>query len=257
MSLVVVVAQGLVTIQDLGRPGHMHEAVPPGGALVPELAITANRHADNPDDAPVVEVMGRLVVRAEQPVTIGTNEAGFTLGAGHQVVIASDTRRAVYLTMRGGIDAPVVLGGRGTLLCAGLGRIVRAGDRLVAAPRAPIVASPNPPLGDGPIRVMAGPDAFPPEALATLTAAPYRISRSSDRVGTRLDGAPLPTPAMATRSRPMVRGAIEVPGDGLPIVLGPEHPTTGGYPIIGVIARADLGRFFDRQIGRDIRFVVG
>jgi allophanate hydrolase subunit 2 len=54
----------------------------------------------------------------------------------------------------------------------------------------------------------------------------------------------------------MVRGAIEVPGDGQPIVLGPEHPTTGGYPLIGVIASADLGRFFAIRVGGSVRFVV-
>jgi allophanate hydrolase subunit 2 len=54
----------------------------------------------------------------------------------------------------------------------------------------------------------------------------------------------------------MVRGAIEVPRDGQPIVLGPEHPTTGGYPVIGVIASEDLGRFFATGVGRQVRFIV-
>jgi 5-oxoprolinase (ATP-hydrolysing) subunit C len=52
----------------------------------------------------------------------------------------------------------------------------------------------------------------------------------------------------------MVIGAIEVPRDGNPIVLGPEHPTTGGYPIIAVVASADLGRLFSIRLGGTVRF---
>jgi allophanate hydrolase subunit 2 len=54
----------------------------------------------------------------------------------------------------------------------------------------------------------------------------------------------------------MVIGALEVPRDGMPIVLGPEHPTTGGYPVIGVIASAELGRFFAIRLGGTVRFRV-
>ena len=57
------------------------------------------------------------------------------------------------------------------------------------------------------------------------------------------------------RSRPMVRGAIEVPGDGAPIVLGPDHPTTGGYPVLAVIAERDLGSLFAIRLGGTVRFV--
>jgi allophanate hydrolase subunit 2 len=52
----------------------------------------------------------------------------------------------------------------------------------------------------------------------------------------------------------MVAGAIEVPPSGAPIVLGPDHPTTGGYPVIAVVLHADLGRFHARRLGATIRF---
>jgi allophanate hydrolase subunit 2 len=55
----------------------------------------------------------------------------------------------------------------------------------------------------------------------------------------------------------MVRGAIEVPRDGQPIVLGPEHPTTGGYPVIAVITSTDLDRFFALPLGRPVQFECG
>jgi allophanate hydrolase subunit 2 len=109
------------------------------------------------------------------------------------------------------------------------------------------------------IRVVPGPDthAFAPDTLAALVSAPYRIAPASDRVGTRLFGPVLARSSAPDRSRPTVIGAIEVPRDGQPIVLGPEHPTTGGYPIAGVICAADLDRFFAIRIGGDVVFEVG
>jgi allophanate hydrolase subunit 2 len=80
---------------------------------------------------------------------------------------------------------------------------------------------------------------------------------ASNRVGTRLAGPALPRRAdYRERSRPMVRGALEVPRDGQPIVLGPEHPTSGGYPVIGVIASAELGRFHAIRLGGSVRFLI-
>ncbi len=260
IGLVVVRATGLVTIQDLGRRGHMHEAVPPGGALVPELLIGANRTAHNPDDAPAIEVLGQLVVRATTELVIATDRTSERrLTAGEQLTIASERRRCTYLAIRGGVAAPRVLDGRGTLLCAGLGAPLRAGDS-IRIDRAAVVA--NPPVSfdaSDLIRVVAGPDsaAFAPRALELLTEAPYRVLPSSDRVGTRLHGSALPRdPGYRELSRPLVVGALEVPGDGQPIALGPEHPTTGGYPVIAVIAHADLGRFFAIPLGGEVRFTI-
>jgi len=257
MSLTVVRALGLVTIQDLGRPGRMHEAVPPGGALVPDRLIAANRATRNPDDAPAIEVLGQLVIRAERELQVATDTAAArVLGAGDEITVASEPRRVAYLAVRGGIAAPRVLGGRGALLCAGLGGLVRAGQRLATAELASVTPQPQATEPTGPIRLLAGPDPdhFAPGALDTLVGAEYRILPSSDRVGTRLDGPALPRTAAPEASRPMVIGAIEVPRDGKPIVLGPEHPTTGGYPIVAVVARADLGRLFSIRLGGAVRF---
>jgi len=255
MSLVVTRALGLVTVQDLGWPGRMHEALAPGGALVPELLVAANRAARNPDSAPAVEVIGRLVVRAEAELLVAT-DAARVLRSGDELVVESEPRRVTYLAIRGGIAAPLVLGGRGTQLSAGLGALVRAGDRL-HADRAGALDLPVERFLDGDlVRIIAGPDddAFGPRALELLLSAPYRILPTSDRVGTRLEGTAIPRSPDAGGSRPMVRGAIEVPPDGKPIVLGPEHPTTGGYPVIAVIAHADLGRCFAIRLGGTVRF---
>jgi allophanate hydrolase subunit 2 len=270
MSFSAVRALGLVTVQDLGRQGHMHEAVPPGGALVAERLIAANRAVRNPDGAPALEILGQLAIRAEQPLYAATDTTAARLvPAGGELVVASEPRRVAYLAVRGGIAAPLVFGGRGALLCANLGGLVRAGQRFELAGLAEIAppasaaaapdASAGPPAGaeaEAPIRLIPGPDpaAFVPGALDRLLSSGYRILPSSNRVGTRLDGPALPRSDAPEVSRPMVLGAIEVPRDGKPIVLGPEHPTTGGYPIIAVVARADLGRLFSIRPGGAVRF---
>jgi 5-oxoprolinase (ATP-hydrolysing) subunit C len=285
MSLVIVRAAGLVTVQDRGRRGHMHEALPPGGALVDGLLVAANRAASNPDDAAAVEVLGLLVVRAEADLVVATDAGPRVLRKGQELVVASGNRRVAYLAIHGGVHAPLVLGGRGTMLSAGLGAPLRAGD-MIAPQRRSRERSDRMARGTGrelarriargsgqtasiersgdelsiddprPIRVIAGPDSFPPDALAALTSGPYRISPESDRVGTRLVGPAIARPADGEGSRPMVRGAIEVPRDGAPIVLGPEHPTTGGYPIVGVVAASDLDRLFAVRLGGIVRFEV-
>ncbi len=258
MSFAVIRAIGLVTVQDLGRPGRMHEAVPPGGALVRDRLIAANRALRNPDDAPAIEVLGELVIRAEHALQVATDTtAPRALAAGDELAVTSEPRRVAYLAVRGGIAAPLVFGGRGALLCAGLGGLIRTGQRFTGADLAQ-VASPPPPTesSPGPIRLVVGPDPtqFAPGALDILVSADYRILPSSNRVGTRLDGPALPRTGVPEVSRPMVIGAIEVPRDGKPIVLGPEHPTTGGYPVIAVVAHADLGRLFSIRLGGTVRF---
>jgi len=258
VSLVVVRALGLVTVQDGGRAGHMHEGLAPGGALVRSALVAANRAAGNDDFAPAIEVLGRLSVRAEAAIEIATDRIPrHTLEA--ELVIESEPQRATYLAVRGGVSAEMILGSASTHVAAQLGRAIAAGQRVGSA-GAPLRVVRDPAARPGgAIHVLPGPDAyaFSPEALAALVSAPYRISPTSDRVGTRLVGPIISRSPAPDRSRPTVKGAIEVPRDGQPIVLGPEHPTTGGYPIVGVIAAADLDRFFATRIGGEISFEVG
>lgn len=274
LALVIERALGLATIQDLGRPGRMHEGLAAGGALVPSLLIAANRAVGNRDGSPAVEIFGKITVRAERAIFTSVGQ----LARGELVVIESEPRRVAYLAIRGGIAAEFVLGGYGAQLSAGIGAPLRAGAQLhsfddhrghdSAVRRAPAGASAvHGPLPSGfeagapdrretRIAVMAGPDsdAFAIDAVVQLCSAPYRILPTSDRVGTRLEGPRVPRLPHEQRSRPMVRGAIEVPPDGSPIVLGPEHPTIGGYPVLAVVTHADLDRLFASRIGSQVWF---
>jgi allophanate hydrolase len=166
-----------------------------------------------------------------------------------------------------GLAVPAVLGSASTYARAGLGghqgRGLAAGDKLGAgaAPARPLerVLRRPPAVPAGPIRVVPGPQAdhFSAEALAAFFADTYRVSAEADRMGVRLQG-----PALAHRSGAAaeivsdatVPGSIQVPGNGLPIVLLADGQTVGGYPKIGTVASADLARLATAPIGAELRF---
>jgi 5-oxoprolinase (ATP-hydrolysing) subunit C len=246
-SLRVQRVMGLVMFQDLGRPGRMHLAVPPGGALVPELLVAANRRVGNPDDATCLEVQGRLVIHVAVDVDYAIDDRDRRRARANETIdVSSGPRRCTYLAVRGGLVGDPTSIASGTTL--------GIADVPVTSPGVTST------FVDGDlVSIIPGPDldAFDPDALETLTSMPYRILPASNRVGTRLAGLGLPRRTdYRERSRPMVQGALEVPRDGQPIVLGPEHPTTGGYPVIGVIASAELGRFHAIRLGGGVRFRV-
>ncbi len=263
-ALAVVSVLGYASLQDRGRPGRRHLGIPPGGALSLELLARANAAAENPPDALAIEHAARLRLRAERDLVLG-DERGqtFALAAGDVVSFdpPSATRVGV-IAVRGGVDAPLVFGGRGTMVGlpgdARASRLLAAGDvlELGDAPRA--ASRPPPPLDlDAPIAVVLGPDLaeLGEASAAALLATTFTASRRADRVGVRLEGRPLPVTHRAEApSRPMGVGAIQVPPDGAPIVLGPDGPTTGGYPVVAVIASFDRGRFFAYPPDKPVTF---
>lgn len=258
--LEVLRARGPAIVVDGGRHGRAHEGVPAGGALVPRAFTRANRAAGNRDGAAALEIYGSLDVRALAAVVVADGagrthalDAGETLSVGTGGAV-----RATYLAVRGGIDVPVVLGSRGTLLVAGFGglegRPLRRGDAVAVgddlAERRDVEEGDD----DAPLELLPGPDADD-EALSALFSRSFRISAASDRTGTRLEGDPLPAPTTDARRRsvPMVLGAIERTPGGF-ILLGPDHPTTGGYPVVAVLRERAQSAFFAMPIGGEVRF---
>ncbi|MFP2931862.1 biotin-dependent carboxyltransferase family protein [Pyxidicoccus sp. 3LG] len=257
---------GPATVQDAGRPGRMHHGVPPGGPLVPELLAMANRAVGNPWGTAALETFGRLELRARgRGARVSVDGRTFKVAEGETFTVPAPEDASVrYVAVDGGLAVPEVLGGRGTLLVARVGghegRMLRPGDAL--------------PLGDGGgtpetlergdtldagalIRVTLGPDPerFSEATQKSLLGETFTVSAASDRVGMRLKGLPLAHgDEGAGTSRPMVRGAIQVTLSGEPIVLGPDHPTTGGYPLIAAVIHADWGRLCARRPGVSVRF---
>lgn len=261
-------------VQDAGRPGRMHQGLPRGGAMVPELLRAANLSLGNAPGSAALEAYGelRLSVRGG-PLWISVDGVPRLVADGETALVERPSSAvARYVAFQGGLDVPEQLGGRGALPVAGIGRALRKGDRVrvatavaevakVAAGAAAAAVVPSPVTLDwsSPVRILRGPDldrfASPERALEALTSSELTVSPASDRTGTRLTGVALPrTGDDRPGPAPMVRGAIQVPSSGEPIVLGPDHPVTGGYPVVGVVISADWGRISGRRPGARVRF---
>lgn len=262
--LEVLEAGGPAMVQDGGRAGLMHHGVPPGGALVPEWLAMANRSVGNVWSAAALECFGRLELRLHgRDAWVAVDGRAFRVEAGgHLSVPAPEAGVVRYVAVEGGLDVPEVLGGRGTLRVARLGgiegRVLKRGDVLPLGAGGGVREVPGamPPL-EAEVRVVLGPDlgCFGARAAELLLESTFSVSPMSDRVGMRLRGPALPLADEGSGlSGPMVRGALQVPSSGEVIVLGPDHPTTGGYPVLAVVIRADWGRLAARRPGAAVRF---
>ncbi|QUW20033.1 biotin-dependent carboxyltransferase family protein [Agrococcus sp. Marseille-Q4369] len=174
------------------------------------------------------------------------------------------------VTVRGGIALESALGSLATDTLADLGpEPLAAGDVVplhgpAAAPYAvePVpepLASPPAPGQEVRLRIVLGPrsDWFTPAALEALTAQAWLVTPRSDRVGVRLEGTPLERARDGELpSEGAVTGAIQVPPDGQPVLFLPDHPLTGGYPIVGAVVDADLDLVGQLPPGARIRFVL-
>ncbi|MEU9359665.1 biotin-dependent carboxyltransferase family protein [Streptomyces sp. NPDC048301] len=278
----VVRAGALTTVQDEGRTGFAHLGVPRAGALDGPAMRLANRLVGNAPDAAVLEttVTGCAVrVTGDRPVlaVVGGAACRVTVdgrpaawgapvrvpaGAVLEAGPALQGLRG-YLAFAGGLMPEPVLGSRSTDLLSGLGPpVLRTGDVLRlgtpgGAPYADTVPWPGAP-GELVLPLHLGPrdDWFTDAALRTLTGAVYTVSERSNRIGLRVDG-----PALARArdgelpSEGMVLGAVQVPPDGRPVVFLNDHPTTGGYPVVGVVAESALARAAQAAPGVPVRFV--
>ncbi len=285
MSAIEILRGGAATlVQDLGRPGHSAAGVPRSGAMDPFAATVANRLVGNSPDAALLEILLRgprlratVPTRAAlvgarfaatldgRPVRFGER---FELPAGSELDLGAAIDGArVFLALGGGLEVPLVLGSRSTDLRSGfggwLGRPLAAGDRLPLgpAPDRPTLVGPVPSFvprsGSWPLRALLGPqwERFTAAARTRVFAAEFRIAAHADRVGIRLVGPPLPTLAGAEiRPEPAWPGAIQVPGSGEAIVLGPDHPSTGGYAKLATVIAADLPTLAYLRPGDRIRF---
>lgn len=265
-TLEVLEVRGPVLVEDSGRPGRMHEGVPPGGALVPELLAAANGGVGNAWGAAALECYGRVVLRvAGRGAWVSVDGRTWRVAEGELVEVPAPEEAVVrYVAVEGGLAVPEVLGGRGALPVARLGgwqgRALRRGDVLpVGAPRGtaqeraePVRLEPQ-----ATVRVTVGPDVerLVPGALEALCSGAFTVQPASDRVGMRLRGPRLELREEAAGlSGPMVRGAVQVTPSGEAIVLGPDHPTIGGYAVLAVVARADWGVLAMRRPGAQVHF---
>lgn len=281
MPILEVLSPGpFAVLQDLGRPGLAHLGVGRSGAADRGAHRLANRLVANPDDRATVEVtLGGFSARvrggdadiavtgadgdpAVNGIKFGTNSIHRVHDG--QVITLGAPRWGVrsYLAVRGGIDVEPVLGSRSHDVLSAIGPApLRAGDRLP-------IGDPSddyPELDQAPVAAITG-DVV--ELLAVpgprdgwfvepdaLVHTDWVVSDRSDRVGARLVGRPLQHcyPDRQLPSEGTTRGAIQVPPNGLPVILGPDHPVTGGYPVIGVVIDRDVDKLAQVRPGQTVR----
>lgn len=286
MTLRVVRPGVFTTVQDLGRPGFGASGVPPSGAMDPWALRAGNLLVGNGEGAAGLELTltGPTVgFEADAVVALTGSEferelegrevphaTAVRVREGESLVLGRSREGARgYLAVRGGIAVAVVLGSRSTHAAAGLGghqgRALAAGDLLPVGP-----ASGDPPLrrlgpdalpayrSEQALRAVPGPQeaAFTGGGRATFFSSPYRVSPRSDRIGIRLEGPAVERVAAADLlPEGLPAGAVQVPADGQPILLGNDRPTTGGYIKIATVISADLGPAAQAKPGDALRFV--
>ncbi|MGH3386628.1 MAG: biotin-dependent carboxyltransferase family protein, partial [Nocardioidaceae bacterium] len=171
-----------------------------------------------------------------------------------------------YLAVRGGIAVAPVLGSRSTDLLAGLGpAVLSPGTSLpVGEPAAPmpgvdVAAVADPTADDLVVHLLPGPrrDWFDDTAWTELLGQEYAVSNDSNRVGVRLEGRPLErTRTGELPSEGMVRGALQVPQSGTPVLFLADHPVTGGYPVVGYVHDDDVDRCGQLRPGQAVCFTA-
>jgi antagonist of KipI len=281
----------LTTVQDAGRRGWARYGVPPSGPLDAAAFAAANALLGNPSAAAALEItLAGPTLRVERECLIAVCGATFDLWVGtlpvpmwHAVyvragrIITFGTRRSgarAYLAISGGIALPPFLGSQATYLPGGFGgmegRALCAGDRLplkATATRDLVrgagrvwTVDRRPPYAQQPVlRVVLGPqdDYFTPEGVETFLNSVYRLTPEADRMGVRLQGPPIvhrgPTGIV---SDGVMTGSVQVPPDGQPIVMLADHQTTGGYPKIATVLRADLPLLAQCLPGDSVRFAA-
>lgn len=292
-ALVVKQPGPRTTVEDLGRRGVARFGVPSGGAFDPLALRAANRLVGNADEAagleltllgPTLENAGDETIdvalvgaRAGGTIVCGNDSSPLApdrsaaLAPGARLRLSAPLRSArAWLAIAGGVEVPLVLGSRSTYAPGGFGgfegRPLRAGDRLpIGTPCSTRASGWSDPAADEgaevSLAIVAGPQAgsFGRDPIGGLCAIRWQVRPTSDRTGVRLApadgetapdfGAPPGIPPEGT-----TLGAIQVPPDGLPILLGPDRPITGGYAKPAVVARAHIGRVARLRPGDALRF---
>ena len=261
---------GLVTFQDSGRFGWQSYGVPVSGSMDWFAHRAANMLTGNPAGATVIEIgLGEASFIAKQSCVVAVTGAGYEVSnyvwtfplwtsffarAGWRVHVKKKSGgNWAYLAVAGGFESDSILGSRSAYLRGGLGQAIRAGDLLkigktsrglneLAARAFPVEKHIN--YSQSPtLEVIAGPqeDRFTKDGIQTFYGSEYQLSKSFDRMGYRLEGKPISHKSNAELiSEGMTVGSVQIPANGQPIVMMADAPTTGGYPKIANVIRADL-----------------
>lgn len=271
----------LVTFQDSGRPGNMRFGVSASGPMDRLAFDAAHAALGNMPGQTAIEVSpGGLVLQcstgaATVAITGGdfvVEHAGQKTGSWTILTIEKGERLAIragkagswaYLAFAGDLQAKDWLGSRATHFTSGFGGgALHAGQSLtvlqaaIRDDRQGEIAKPDF-ASKGAVRVVLGPQDqyFTEGALERFVSDEFKVTDAFDRMGMRLSGPVLDSKdALSIPSEPIVRGSVQVSGDGVPTVLMADHQTTGGYPKIATVISCDTDSLSQFRAGQSLRF---
>ncbi|MBA4021564.1 MAG: allophanate hydrolase [Gordonia sp.] len=290
MSSLEILATGpMTTVQDGGRAGLAALGVGRSGAADRRSYGLANRLLANPEGAAALEVtLGGLSLRAGDetwfavtgadlevlvdsgsgPVPVGRN-AAFVVPAGGTLTLGmARAGLRAYVAVRGGVVVEHTLGSRSTDTLSGLGpERLAEGDTLAIGqrpgdlPDLDVAAVATPAAGEVELNVLRGPRDDWVVDIDDLVHTVWQASDHSDRVGMRLSGR---APGLRHRdedrqlpSEGLVRGSVQVPPNGEPVIFLADHPLTGGYPVVAVLVDEDTDVAAQIRPGQSVRLHWG
>ncbi|AFL95840.1 allophanate hydrolase subunit 2 [Thermococcus cleftensis] len=273
----------LLTVQDAGRKGYRKLGVPVSGYMDDFSARIANYLVGNPGDEPLLEfllggptlrfnasavfaVAGDVDLRLNgvpiEPWTSYWAKRGDVLEVG-----TLNNGLYGYIAFAGGVKCEKLLGSCSTYARAGLGRPLKAGDRLNLGHAIltgkegrylPEELRPDYSAEEIAVGVIPGPDLdhFTEEGIRTFLSETYTVTPESDRMGYRLDGKEIEHSGKGAGivTGPLVPGTVQAPASGRPIVMMRDAQTTGGYARIGVVISAHLSMLAQLRPGFRVRF---
>lgn len=277
------------TIQDMGRKEWLHMGVPRSGCADPMASQSANALVGNDPSQALLEftmIGGKLAFHRDARIAVTgafmhphidetavPQWQSLDVKKGQTLTLGPATLgMRTYVAIAGGLDVPEVLGSRSTYPKAGLGglegRPLQAGDRLrigrqtttldLTENHQAVSIGLQPEYGHiWKLRVIEGPqsDRFTQAGLDLFYDQEFTISQQLDRMGIRLSGSPVShTQGADILSEPILPGAVQIPGNGLPILMSVDAQTAGGYTKIAQVITADLWKLGQMRPGDMVRF---
>ena len=261
--------RGIAIIVDGEATRRLRDGVAPGGPLLPRAAMRANTAVGNAPGCPLMERVGELTFSVSEASGSRriANENGevTTVRRGETITLPwRGKARVGYVAVEGGFDVPLVLGGRGTLLTIAAGgfrgRPLRSGDAIDLFEPTNARVQKLESQSERAFSLVPGPDFQGLAArVKSLLTCNLKVAHSSDRTGTRLVTE---TPSIASlqpvarSSTPLVRGCVQLTPMGEFVVMGPDHPITGGYPLVGYVPTQQLEALFALPLGAPLQLAL-
>ena len=273
----------LVTFQDIGRPGNMRYGVSASGPMDIVSFEAANAVLGNETKQTAIEIsLGGLILQChEGSITLAITGGDFlieyqgqkisswtvlTIQKGERLSVrAGKSGSWAYLAFSGKLNVKDWLNSSSTHSTSGFGGgVLKTGQKFTLtdasnqANRIGPILKPNFNTNDL-IHAVLGPQDqyFMNTAIKIFSNSIFKVSDNYDRMGMQLTGPKLELKsALSIPSEPVVKGSIQVSGDGIPTILLADHQTTGGYPKIATVISSDINRLVQFRSNQSVKFVL-